>query len=108
MYVETKVACRGGLSPGSNAGMKNYNDRACKSRCNTNAACTGYVLPVNGNNWCETYTSKEATGDGRMEYACYMKTKAGMYFVHKELFKILAESTRFTGKKIRNSLDKKN
>merc|ERR1719401_506003 len=64
-YVSTVGACRGGASPSSNAGLSFYRHRNCEALCDADAGCTGYVLPVSGSNWCETYTSIGATGDGR-------------------------------------------
>ena len=53
--------------------MINYRDRNCLNYCNHDRSCTGYGVPVSGANWCETYTSVGATGDGRSEYQCFMK-----------------------------------
>lgn len=75
-YEYTKGACRGGQSPGANAGLKLFRDGLCKKRCDDSPACTGFVLPMSGNNWCETYTSKGAKGDGR-NFRCYMKKAGG-------------------------------
>lgn len=74
-YAYTKGACRNGWSPGNNAGLKLFRDRNCATRCNNDLLCTGYVLPWDNANWCETYTSPEARGDNR-NYKCYMKTGA--------------------------------
>jgi len=72
-YIRTKGACRGG-NVGGNAGLKFYSNRNCETLCNSQATCTGYVLPMNNSNWCETYTSKGAKGDGR-NFWCYMKSQ---------------------------------
>ena len=72
-YTASQGACRGGNNPASKAGKKFYNDRNCKDRCDKSGTCTGYVLPVSGANWCETYTSPAATGNGHSSYKCYMK-----------------------------------
>ena len=51
-----------------------FADRDCRDRCDASSNCTGYNLPVNGSaNWCETYTSAGASGDGRADFKCYMK-----------------------------------
>jgi len=47
--------------------------------CNREHRCTGYTVPVRHSNWCETYTSLGATGDGRSAYKCHMKTRAEIY-----------------------------
>lgn len=55
------------------AGSKFFTDKNCLDRCRKDPLCTGYLLPTNGANWCETYTSAGATGDGRQAYDCYTK-----------------------------------
>merc|ERR1719284_2057805 len=75
-YIRSEGACRGGASPGNNAGLKFFRDRNCEARCNQAATCTGYVLPKSAANWCETYTSKGAKGDGRTQFWCFMKKTA--------------------------------
>jgi len=75
-YVSTVGACRGGASPSSNAGLKFYSHRDCEALCEADSGCTGYVLPASSSNWCETYTSIGATGDGRSAFVCYMKGAA--------------------------------
>ena len=73
-YTASQGACRGGNNPASKAGKKFYNDRNCKDRCDNSGTCTGYVLPEwSGANWCETYTSLGATGDGNSRWKCNMK-----------------------------------
>ena len=83
-YVTSSGTCRGGNSPENYAGIKTFHDKACRERCNMNFMCTGFVLPVPGtndwwydwNDWCQTYTSIGATGNGDMSgngYTCYMK-----------------------------------
>lgn len=72
-YERTLGACRGGQNPERNAGLVFFRDRNCRAKCNSQASCTGYVLPKSNSSWCETYTSKEAEGDGR-SFWCYMKT----------------------------------
>ena len=72
-YGSSAGECRGGNSPENVAGQKVYEDRDCRDRCNMDSGCTGYVLPENGDNWCETYSSIGATGNGDSKYACYMK-----------------------------------
>jgi len=72
-YERTTGACRGGQSPERNAGLVFFRDRNCRAKCNSQSSCTGYVLPKSNSAWCETYTSKEAEGDGR-NFWCYMKT----------------------------------
>merc|ERR1719443_2708716 len=71
-YEYSKGACRGGGAPAANAGLKFYRDGKCMDRCNNDDMCTGFVLPVFGAAWCETYTSPNAQGDGR-NFRCYMK-----------------------------------
>jgi len=93
-FTRTEGACRGGQSPGNNAGLRFYSNRNCEATCRADAACTGYVLPKSNSNWCETYTSVDATGDGRTSFWCYMKggepattaptTPAGLHFVRTE------------------------
>ena len=73
MYKKSTGACRGGNSPANRAGSVNYKDRNCKDRCDISNTCTGYVLPVDGSEWCETYASVGATGDGRNSFECFMK-----------------------------------
>jgi len=76
-FTASVGACRGGLQPERYAGLKFYRDRGCQARCiKAGAACQGYVLPVSGSYWCETYTSEGATGDGRTRFMCYMKSDA--------------------------------
>ena len=77
-YVESIGGCRGGDSPGNHAGMKDYKHRECKKLCDADTNCGGYVLPVDGGNWCVTYTSKGVTGDGRKEFKCWAK---GMKYI---------------------------
>jgi len=72
-YQVTIGACRGGDSPGNYAGRAFFRDRNCMSRCNSQATCAGFVMGPSANNWCETYTSKNAKGDNRTQYRCYMK-----------------------------------
>ena len=79
-YHESVGACRGGISPGNYAGSQTFSDRDCRNRCDDLSTCTGYVLPVSGSNWCETYTSAGASGDGRTNFKCYMKK--GIYIVN--------------------------
>jgi len=79
-YVESKGACRGGTSPGGNAGLVYHQDRDCRHRCDIDSSCTGYVMPNSyvewygfakkwlAPNWCETYTSPGVTGDGSSGY----------------------------------------
>merc|ERR1719499_2765416 len=74
-YHASVGACRGGKSPNNNAGLKFYSNRNCRALCNATENCTGYVLPVNNSNWCETYTSSQASGDGRTSFKCYMKSQ---------------------------------
>ena len=84
-YHESVGACRGGSSPGNSAGKQYFSGlsgRDCRNRCDSLSTCTGYVLPVSGSNWCETYTSVGASGDGRTSYKCYMK---GIYIVDVHL-----------------------
>ena len=50
-----------------------HNNRNCRAICDADVHCTGYVLPVDGSNWCETYTSTGSVGDGRRAFYCYMK-----------------------------------
>jgi len=71
-YVASKGACRGGKTPGFNAGLKFYRDNNCLKRCNDDPKCTGYNIPMEEPTWCETYTSVGAKGDGR-GFWCYMK-----------------------------------
>jgi len=73
VYKQTTGACRGGETPAKNAGLAFFRDRDCKHKCNSQASCTGYVLPKSNSNWCETYTSKGITPDGR-NFWCYIKT----------------------------------
>lgn len=76
-YRDTVGACRKGEQPENNAGLKFFSDRNCQTRCNQDYYCTGYVEPVRDDkNWCETYTSKGASGDGRTPFKCYMKMEA--------------------------------
>jgi len=75
-YTYSKGACRGGQGAGNNAGLKFYSGCGCITTCNQQASCTGFVEPWNGCGWCETYTSKGASGDGR-SYHCYMKSGGG-------------------------------
>lgn len=76
-YRDTVGACRGGEEPGLNAGLKFFSDRNCQNRCDQDYYCSGYVLPVNKDkNWCETYTSKGASGDGRTPFKCFIKMEA--------------------------------
>ena len=72
-YTASQGACRGGDKPANKAGKKLYRDRNCKDRCDKDGSCTGYVLPVSRANWCETYPSLGATGNGHKSYKCYMK-----------------------------------
>merc|ERR1719150_785051 len=72
-YSRTEGACRGGNSPGGNAGLVFHRNRNCKSLCDGQNTCTGYVLPKSNSNWCETYKSVGAKGDGRNTFWCYMK-----------------------------------
>ena len=72
-YISSVGACRGGETPGNNAGLTFYRDRNCLNRCNQDSSCTGYTLPVNGANWCETFTSVGVTGDGRTGFQCFTK-----------------------------------
>ena len=73
-YVESIGGCRGGASPDNDAGLAYYDDQLCRDRCDYNSTCTGYVIPVSDEfEWCETYTSIGATGDGNSDYKCYMK-----------------------------------
>ena len=74
-YVSSTGACRGGARPANNAGLRFFGEKDCMTRCETDYTCTGYNVPVPGENWCETFTSKGATGDGRTAYKCYMKGK---------------------------------
>merc|ERR1719436_592203 len=74
-YTYSKGACRGGHL-GGNAGLKFFRNRNCKDLCDSQATCTGFVLPVTNSMWCETYTSRGAKGDGRNFY-CYMKNGQG-------------------------------
>lgn len=73
-WERSEGACRGGESPGNNAGLKFFRDRTCKDKCAADNNCTGYVVPKSNSNWCETYTSKGAKGDTRTSFWCYMKT----------------------------------
>ena len=68
MYQETVGYCRGGSSPGNAAGKKDFHDRNCRDRCDALPTCTGYNLPLDGSNWCETYTSPGASGQGHAGY----------------------------------------
>ena len=61
------------MSPDNNAGKKVFEDKNCMERCNIDSDCTGFTFPVSDSDWCETYTSIGATGDGRSAYTCYMK-----------------------------------
>ena len=72
-YVESVGACRGGASPANNAGLKFYRDRKCEDRCNLSAECAAYTLPITSDNWCETFTSLGATGNGQSKFKCYTK-----------------------------------
>jgi len=73
-YDRTQGACRGGKSPQANAGLKFYRDVNCPARCQNDPTCTGFVFPKIGNHqWCETYTSEGAKGDGRSSFWCFMK-----------------------------------
>merc|ERR1711902_237610 len=72
-YISSVGACRGGYNPENNAGMTKYLDRNCRNRCDQDSSCQAYVVPVSGANWCETYTSIAATGDGRSAYQCFSK-----------------------------------
>jgi len=84
-YVESKGACRGGTSPGGNAGLVYHKNRDCRHRCDIDPSCTGYVMPNSYvdwrywrqfPNWCETYTSLGVTGDGSSNkhgYKCHAK-----------------------------------
>merc|ERR1719150_2695114 len=63
-YTFSKGACRNGDKPANNAGLKFFSNRNCLTLCNSQATCTGFVLPVTNSNWCETYTSPNAKGDG--------------------------------------------
>ena len=58
---------------GNNAWPVVYKDRNCRDRCEQDEGCTNYLLPADGNNWCETYFSEEATGDGDSRYTCFTK-----------------------------------
>ena len=67
-------ACRGGENKDRNAGLKLHRDLDCHKRCTQDPSCGAYVMPVSKkSNWCETYTSVGATGDGRTAYECYTK-----------------------------------
>ena len=66
-------ACEGGNTSENSRVSQYFADKDCRERCDMNSMCTGFVLPVSGANWCQTYTSIGATGDGRDSYYCYMK-----------------------------------
>merc|ERR1719461_1394210 len=74
LYTRTEGACRGGNSPDNNAGLAFFRHRNCKNLCDGQNTCTGYVLPKSNSNWCETYKSIGAKGDGRTSFWCYMKS----------------------------------
>ena len=56
------------------AGQATHADYNCKDRCDNNEKCTGYAL-WSGNNWCATYTSVGATGQGLSSFECFMKER---------------------------------
>ena len=70
-YISSVGACRGGENPANNGGLTFHRDRNCLNRCNQDSSCTGYTVPVDGANWCETFTSVGVTGDGRSEFQCF-------------------------------------
>ena len=72
-YIVSVGACRGGETPGNSAGLTFYQDRNCLNRCNQDSSCSGYTLPVDGDNWCETFTSVGVTGDGWNIIQCFTK-----------------------------------
>ena len=78
-YVSSVGACGGGDNPENGAGLTYYSDRNCLARCNEDSSCTGYDVPVDGSNWCETFTSVGATGDGRSQFLCFMKGNRKYY-----------------------------
>ena len=81
-YVSSVGACRGGENPENSAGLTFYRDSNCLDRCNQDSSCTGYNVPVDGSNWCETFTSVVATGDGRSRFQCFMK---GNWKFHRQI-----------------------
>jgi len=78
-YVDSVGACRGGNSPARNGGRKFYGYGSCRHRCDQDPRCTGYTMPTTrvGHSsrwsWCETYSSRYATGDRRARFSCHMK-----------------------------------
>ena len=81
-YTKSTGGCRGGNSPANEAGKAYYDDRNCKDRCGKSETCTGYMLPVAGSNWCQTFTSAGATGNGKSSYECFMKQKGTLFNVN--------------------------
>lgn len=50
----------------------------CRNRCLQDPSCAAYEIPAkgtSGSDWCVTYTSVGASGDGRVRYECYTKSK---------------------------------
>ena len=79
-YSSTVGVCRGGESPGKKAGVRYDWDKKCKDLCDASVECAAYAFPVKGN-WCATYTSRGAVGNGEKAYNCYTKSKDSQYLV---------------------------
>ena len=75
-FTKSAGACRGGESPENNAGKKSFHGitaEDCKKGCENDPSCSGYNLPMDGSNSCETFTSVGVTGDGQTTYECWTK-----------------------------------
>ena len=75
-FIKTTGACRGGNYVPYKSPKKFYDDTSpeeCKLLCCQDSSCTGYTLPSNGEQWCETYESIGSTGNGNSQYDCFWK-----------------------------------
>ena len=76
-YERSQGRCRGGHNPANKAGQKyhGYTRDSCDTICDADVQCTGYMIFVSSGA-CSTFTSRNAVGDGRSDWKCYMKSKS--------------------------------